>query len=58
MGPGKMPCELFLPRDLTFFLALETFFQLLAGMDVDNAESMNSRMQFNITGFPTLIYFK
>ncbi|CAB3986332.1 disulfide-isomerase A5-like, partial [Paramuricea clavata] len=30
---------------------------LLAGMDVDNADSMNTRMQFNITGFPTLIYF-
>ncbi|XP_028394335.1 probable protein disulfide-isomerase A4 isoform X1 [Dendronephthya gigantea] len=30
---------------------------ILAGMDVDNAESMNTRVQFNITGFPTLIYF-
>jgi thioredoxin-like negative regulator of GroEL len=31
---------------------------ILAGMDVDRAENMIVRKQFNITGFPTIIYFE
>lgn len=31
---------------------------VLAGMDVDSPEAFNVREQFNITGFPTIIYFE
>ncbi|CAF5138214.1 unnamed protein product, partial [Rotaria sp. Silwood1] len=30
---------------------------ILAGMNVDKAENYRIRRQFNITGFPTIIYF-
>ena len=31
---------------------------VLAGMDVDNPEAFKVREEFNITGFPTIIYFE
>jgi thiol-disulfide isomerase/thioredoxin len=31
---------------------------ILAGMDVDKVENYPIRRQFNITGFPTIIYFE
>jgi thioredoxin-like negative regulator of GroEL len=31
---------------------------ILAGMDVDKTENYPIRKQFNITGFPTIIYFE
>jgi thioredoxin-like negative regulator of GroEL len=31
---------------------------ILAGMDVDKVENYAIRKQFNITGFPTIIYFE
>ncbi len=31
---------------------------VLAGMDVDNPEAFQVREQYNITGFPTIIYFE
>lgn len=31
---------------------------ILAGMDVDRVENAPVRRQFNITGFPTIIYFE
>jgi thioredoxin-like negative regulator of GroEL len=31
---------------------------ILAGMDVDKVENYAVRRQFNITGFPTIIYFE
>jgi thiol-disulfide isomerase/thioredoxin len=31
---------------------------ILAGMDVDKVENYPIRKQFNITGFPTTIYFE
>ncbi|KAI0233262.1 Protein disulfide-isomerase A5 [Lamellibrachia satsuma] len=31
---------------------------VLAGMDVDRSENMEVRMLFNITGFPTILYFE
>lgn len=30
----------------------------MAGMDVDKPETMDVRVEFNITGFPTMLYFK
>ena len=30
---------------------------VMAGIDVDKPENMNVRVDYNITGFPTLLYF-